>query len=318
MRKLIKIFFLIVSVVVVGGFIAGYTPNTDPLAIKAKYTNPASQFLKLDKDLIVHVRDEGKRDGSVLVMVHGSNASLQSWEPWVKKLGTDYRLISLDLPGHGLTGPHPGGVYTYESYVDVVDRVVERLGIKQMVLIGHSMGGAVGWRYALKHPQKIDGLVLIDAAGAAEPKERKLPMGIRMSQVPILKNIVEIVSPRYVYESSIKDSMGNKAAVDGAMVDRYWELNRYPGNREATTRRLSEASFYVDATKEQLASIKAPGLIMWGEDDPVFPAASATWFSEALPKSTLILYPAIGHTPMEEAPDKTATDVKKWLGQLNR
>lgn len=316
MKRVFKWLGVFLAVLLIGGFALGYAPDTEAEAMKAKYAYGASKFIDLAPGLSVHVRDEGKPDGRALVLIHGSNASLHTWEPWVKRLGNDYRIISLDLPGHGLTGSHPGGVYDYPVFVEVVDQVLAKLKVERAVFGGNSMGGGVTWLYALAHPEKVDGLLLVDAAGAPQWKARKVPIGFRLMRMPVVKELARYIAPRSMFVSSIKTSMSVHSVIDDALVDRYWELNRYPGNREATMKRFALAHNNKPASKEQLARIKAPVMIMWGEEDNLIPVSSATWFAEGLPGSKLVIYPKVGHIPMEEVPDRSAADVKAWLDGL--
>jgi pimeloyl-ACP methyl ester carboxylesterase len=316
MKRFAKWVAIILAVVLVGGFALGYTPDTDPAAMKAKYAGGASKFMDLGQGLSVHYRDQGKRDGRVLVLIHGSNASLHTWEPWVQRLGGEYRIITLDLPGHGLTGRHPGGVYDYPVFVDVVDKVMTRLGVARAVIGGNSMGGGVTWMYALAHPEKTDGLILVDAAGAPRWEAKSVPIGFRLARTPVINKLMLYISPRSIFEKSLLASISVKSLASPAMVDRYWELNRYPGNREATLQRFAYAHNNHPATKAQLSAIKAPVMIMWGAEDGLIPVSSAKWFADALPGAKSVIYPKVGHIPMEEVPDQSAADVKTWIGTL--
>jgi pimeloyl-ACP methyl ester carboxylesterase len=316
MKRFFKWLGIILLLAIAALFAWGYAPDTDPTAMKAKYGGGASQFVELQKGLNVHYRDEGKRDGRVVVLIHGSNASLHTWEPWVSQLGKDYRIISLDLPGHGLTGSHPGGVYDYPVFVDVVDRLMTKLGVEKAVIGGNSMGGGTAWLFALAHPEKTQALLLVDAGGAPQWQARKVPIGFQAMRTPVVKELARFIAPRSMFESSIQTSMSVKSKIDDALVDRYWELNRYPGNREATMKRFSLPHNNRPATKEMLAAIKVPTLIMWGEEDNLIPLKSARWFNEAIPGSKLVTYPNVGHIPMEEVPEKSAADVKAWLDGL--
>ncbi len=316
MKRIFKWLFGIVAVLFIGGLVIGYTPDTDATAMKAKYGGPTSQFLTLAPGLTVHVRDEGKRDGPALVLVHGSNASLHTWEPWVKRLGGAYRIVSLDLPGHGLTGTHPSGDYDYPIFVDVVDQVMNKLGIARAVVGGNSMGGGVTWMYALAHPEKVAGMILVDAAGAPRWEARKAPIGFRIARMPVLRDVAKIITPRSMIESSLQTSVSVKSVITDAAVDRYWELLRYPGNREATIKRFSYTHNNHAATKEKLAALKIPTLILWGEEDNLIPVRSAKWFADTIAGSKLIVYPKVGHIPMEEIPDQSAADVRAFLAVL--
>lgn len=316
MKRVLKWLGIILLVAIATLFFWGYAPDTDAAAMKAKYGGGASRFVELQPGLNVHYRDEGKRDGRVLVLIHGSNASLHTWEPWVKRLGNDYRIISMDLPGHGLTGVDPAGTYDNASYVGVVDRLLTKLGVGKAVIGGNSMGGGVSWMYALAHPEKTEALLLVDAGGQPQAKPDELPIGFRLMRMPIIKEAARLIAPRSIFESSIQNTMSVQSKIDNALIDRYWELNRYPGNREATMKRFSSPGSMKSGTKEQLATIKVPVLIMWGEADKLIPVSSARWFAEAIPGARLVVYPNVGHIPMEEVPDESAADVKAWLDAL--
>ena len=316
MKRFLKWLGIIFLVLIGAVFIWGYAPDTDAAAMKAKYGAGASQFAELQPGLTVHYRDQGKRGGRVLVLIHGSNASLHTWEPWVERLGSDYRIISMDLPGHGLTGSHPGGVYDYPVFVDVVDRLMSKLGVGKAVIGGNSMGGGTAWMYALAHPEKTEGLLLIDAAGAPVWQSKKTPIGFRLMRMPVVKELARFIAPRSMFESSLKTSMSVQSKIDDTLIDRYWDLNRYPGNREATMKRFALQHNNYPATKEKLAAIKAPVMIMWGEEDNLIPVGSARWFADALPGAKLVVYPKVGHIPMEEVPERSAADVKGWLDGL--
>lgn len=313
MKRIFKWLGIVLMVAIIGGVIVGWTPDTDPKEMRAKYTNAASQFLDLGGGLSVHIRDEGKRDGPAILLVHGSNASLHTWEPWVARLGDTYRIISLDLPGHGLTGPNPTGDYHYKAYVDVVDRVATQLKADRFTIGGNSMGGGVAWHYAVTHPDKVEGLVLVDAAGVPGWKSRKVPIGFRIARMPVIKELARIITPRSMIVKSLDTTLSNKAIIDDAMIDRYWELLRYPGNRKATLDRFALVHNVESATKPVMSRIKAPTLILWGAEDNLIPVSSGRWFADAIPGSKLIIYPAIGHAPMEEAADQSAKDVRVWL-----
>ena len=317
MKRLIKWFVLLLLAILAALFFWGYAPDTDAAQMEAKYGSAASRFAELEPGLRVHYRDEGNRDGRVLVLIHGSNASLHTWESWVAILGKDFRVISLDLPGHGLTGNNPAGRYDNASYVGVVDRLLTKLNVNKAVIGGNSMGGGVTWMYALAHPEKVEALLLVDSGGQPYAKSGDTPLGFRLMRMPVLKEAARFIAPRSIFESSVKTSMSVQSKIDDTLVDRYWELNRYPGNREATIQRFSNPNSMQSGTKEKLATIKIPVLILWGAQDNLIPVSSATWFAEAMPQAKLIIYPDVGHIPMEEIPEKSAGDVKVWLTGLN-
>ena len=314
MKRLLKYTLALLLVAVVALFLWGYAPDTDPTAMKVKYASASSQFIDVGGGLTMHVRDEGKRDGPVLVLLHGSNASLHTWEPWVARLKDKYRIISLDQIGHGLTGPNPAGKYDGDAFVATLDALMVKLGISKFALAGNSMGGFVAWEYALAHPDKLTHLVLIDAAGPPEDPNKKLPIGFKIARTPGLNKIALIITPRSLFDKSMRQSVLNQAIVTPAVIDRYWELNRYPGNREATLLRFAS---YAARNRDvgRLGEIKLPTLILWGAEDKLIPVSGADWFLARIAGAVRIVYPGIGHIPMEEAADRSAADLDAFLSK---
>jgi pimeloyl-ACP methyl ester carboxylesterase len=292
------------------------TPDIPVATLRAKYANEASQFVELSPGTTIHMRDEGPRAGFPVVLVHGSNASLHTWEPWVQRLtAKGYRVISLDLPAHGLSGPTPQGLYTSAAYVGIVEQLVDRLGLQRFVLGGNSMGGGVAWRYAVAHPDRLAGLILVDASGKPMPKGASPPLGFRLARVPVARDILASVTPRSLIESSFKQSVSNQAIATPAMVDRYWELLLYPGNRRATVQRFGQYSGD-DGAAAKLAGLSVPTLILWGREDKLIPVSVAEWFSRQIKGSRVTILDGIGHIPMEEAPDRSLAPVLELLGKV--
>jgi pimeloyl-ACP methyl ester carboxylesterase len=291
-----------------------WTSEGDAGALKAKYTDQRSRFLDLGGGLEVHVADEGPRQAPVLLLIHGSNASLHTWEPWAERLRDRYRIVRVDLPGHGLTGAHPDADYREETFVGVIDQVARQMRLPRFVIAGNSMGGEFAWKYAVAHPDKVRALVLIDASGAPDAQPKQVPIGFRIVQSPVLKPVVRHLTPRVVIEQSLKDSMSVDQVITPAMVDRYWELLIYPGNRDAT---LDRSGFpRRDASPAEMAQLTMPTLVMWGAEDRLIPLENGRWYASQIKGARLIAYPGVGHLPMEELPDRSAADLARWLGSV--
>lgn len=285
------------------------TPDIPIATLRAKYASPTSQFVTLAPGTEIHLRDEGVRSGFPIILLHGSNASLHAWEPWVARLKSRYRVITFDLPAHGLSGPVPSADYSTAAYVDITDKVVRHLGLARFAIGGNSMGGGVAWRYALAHPDRVAALILVDASGQPEPRGSDTPLALRIARMPVLRNVAASITPRSMVESSYLGSISNRAIATPAMIDRYWELLRYPGNRAATLDRFAGPR----PTPASPAAITAPTAIIWGAEDKFIPVASAAWFSTALPNARVTILDDIGHLPMEEAPDRSLAPVLRLL-----
>lgn len=313
MKRLLKILAVLLGLLAIA-FVLLRTPDTDAEAMRAKYGSEPSQFVTLENGQTVHLRDEGAKDAPALVLLHGSNADLHTWQPWVDALKDEYRVIRFDQIGHGLTGPSVTGTYEREDFVAGVEAVTDHLGLDRFVLAGSSMGGGITVGYALEHPERLNGIVLVGSAGAPVRREgdgRSLPM--KLAATPVINQVMAHVTPRSMVESSFKKMVTNQAIMTPEVVDRYWELLRYPGNRQATITRFGMARSAF--SEDQMADLNVPALLIWGAQDPLIPLSSGEWYDEHLPNSTLIAYPEIGHLPHEEEPG-TIADLSKWLLNL--
>jgi pimeloyl-ACP methyl ester carboxylesterase len=322
MRKTIILLLALIAISAIAIFAWGHAPDVPLVTLKAKYANAESEFVDLGNGLTVHLRDEGPKNAPAIILLHGSNASLHTWEQWTQSLKGKYRIIRFDQIGHGLTGPNPDNDYSIAAFVDTVDRVAANRGLTRFTLGGNSMGGGVSWAYAKAHPEKLDGLILVDASGAPDAKPKSLPIGFRIMGMPGINQLATIITPRSVIATSLKQSVSNQAVVNAAEIDEYWELLRRPGNRDATLRRFAERARAVAAAgatagqKEPTLSI--PTLILWGEEDKLIPVSAAHWFATHLPASQTHIFKKIGHLPMEEVADESAKLVETWLDSTPR
>ncbi len=311
MLKLLKYLMILLIVAIIGLGIWGYAPDRDVAELRAEYAGEPSQFVELPNGQTVHIRDTGPRDAPTLLLIHGSGASLHTWEGWADALGDDYRIIRYDQPGHGLTGPHISGDYSGKAFSDTAAMVMDHLGVSNYLVAGNSMGGWVAWTHALTYPERVKGLILVDASGAPSAAPRSIPIGFRLAQSPIVQPFITVFTPRSIIASTLEGSVADKEALTDAQVDRYWNLLRYPGNRQATLDRGKAAR--TPLTPETIAQINAPTLILWGSQDKLIPVDAARWFDKHIPDSNLVIYGDLGHIPMEEDAERTAKDVDSWL-----
>lgn len=279
-----------------------------------KYGQAPSQFIALESGAVAHVRDQGKADGPVLVLIHGSNASLHTWEPWVAILGAKYRIVTMDMPGHGLTGALPGDDYSRNGMVIFTHEVVSKLGLTRYAIGGNSMGGGIAAQYAEDYPDEVAALILVDASGLprkADP-HAKVPLGFQLARLPVLNKVMLYVSPRSIFAEGVRKVFVDQAKVSEAMIDRYYDLNLYDGNRRATGIRFRLPADD-GAVASRLGEIKVPVLILWGEKDGLIPVANAHEFEKRIAGAKTVIYPNVGHIPMEEVPDQSAADVDEFL-----
>ena len=210
----------------------------------------------------MHIRDEGNRAGPPLVLLHGAYASVHAWEPWVDELGDEFRLISFDLPGFGLTGAVPGGDYSRANMSRTLDQIMRLMKLERAIIVGHSMGGSVALQYALDHPQKIRGLILIRSGGMRCRSDEEVPSTFGLADFSWLQPILRCVTPHFMIERSLRDSVANPDNfVTDAQVTRYWELNRMIGSHESILQRRSLGTSS-PLLEGRLADITPPTLLI--------------------------------------------------------
>jgi pimeloyl-ACP methyl ester carboxylesterase len=279
--------------------------------LQSRWAAAPSQFVEV-QGMSVHLRDEGPRDDPLpILLLHGTSASLHTWDGWADELGRQRRVIRVDLPGFGLTGPFPGGDYRMPQYTAFITSLLDKLGIERVVLAGNSLGGQIAWETALVAPQRVAKLILVDAAGFPL-NSTSVPLGFRIARIPALADVVGRMLPRQMIESSLRNVYGNPDLVTPELVDRYYELTLRPGNREALVQRFSQRDD-PQLNPPRISRIGVPTLIIWGGRDQLIPPVNADLFNAAIKGSQLEIFPALGHVPQEEDPTATVAVVKKFL-----
>jgi len=291
---------------------ASWAPDRPVASLKARWAPPPSQFVRVE-GMDVHLRDEGPRDDPLpIVLIHGTSASLHTWDGWAEALKPTRRVIRFDLPAFGLTGPAPDGDYTLARYAGFVAHVLDQLQVKRVVLAGNSLGGGVAWKTAVGHPSRVAALVLVDSAGYPYAAE-SVPLGFRIARVPALAPLMRNVLPRRVIEASVRNVYGDPARVTPELVDRYYELTLREGNREALVQRFRELQ--KEELSAQVRQVRQPTLVLWGGRDRLIPPAQAERFRHDIAGSQVQVFEGLGHVPHEEDPAATVAAVQAFLAR---
>jgi pimeloyl-ACP methyl ester carboxylesterase len=270
------------------------------------YANGASKFIDVD-GMSVHYRDEGT--GPPLVLLHGTASSLHTWNAWTAALSAHHRILRMDLPGFGLTGPNRSGDYSIGSYVAFLEAFRQALGLTRFALAGNSLGGQIAWSYAVAHPERVTELILVDSAGF--PIE-KPALAFTLARVPVLSALLAEMDPRHMVRKTLREAYGDPSRVTPELVERYRLLTLREGNRGAFVARANAAR--TDRSAD-LSSLRVPTLVLWGQEDRLIPVSHASRFVEAIPGAELVLYEKVGHVPMEEIGERSAADVERFLSR---
>jgi len=324
MRHVLIILGIIVAVLV-GLFFYFSAADIPRATLEAKYATPPSQFVDLTYPSSLpdapaatgvtaraHYRIRGDVNAPTILLLHGSNASLFTWEPWSKTLSDQFRVISVDLPAHGLTGPTANRDYSGQGMVNFVKAFADKLNLKTFTLAGNSMGGAVAARFAEENPARVDHLILVDAAGMPSKQGDQIPVAFRLLRMGWLQGILSHIDPKPLVKEGLGDAIVEKKVLTDQMVQLYTDMALLEGERQATFERFNQVGDR-DAIRKDVGKLTMPVLILWGEQDHLIPAATAAMWKDAIPGAKVLIYAGVGHIPMEEVPNQSARDVREFL-----
>ncbi|MFT6918507.1 MAG: pimeloyl-ACP methyl ester carboxylesterase [Cognaticolwellia sp.] len=309
-----SLYLLLIAIVSLAIYLyVNKAPDRSVAELSQRWAPEPSQFLNI-AGMNIHLRDEGPiSDKEPIVLIHGTSASLHTWDGWVEVLKEQRRVIRFDLPAFGLTGPDPQNDYRIEHYADVVIAVLDKLQINKSVLAGNSLGGYIAWTTAVLHPDRVSKLILVDASGY--PYESKsMPLAFKLSKNPLTSLLLKNVLPRSLVARSIKNVYGNPDLVSDELVERYYQLSLREGNRSALKARFEQT--LPGPLAKKIQTIKQPTLLLWGKKDQLIPVKFGVQFAQEIPKSQLIVFDNLGHVPHEEDPQATVSAVIKFL-QVN-
>ena len=299
-----------ISFTVIGVLIAFWAPDVPVDALKSRWAKSPSTFLTVN-GMQVHLRDEGpKNELTPIVLLHGTSASLHTWDGWVAVMAKERRVIRFDLPGFGLTGPSPDDDYRLASYSKFVAAMLDALSVKKVILAGNSLGGNIAWATAAAYPDRIERLILVDSSGYAFTSD-SVPLGFRIAQTPSMNQLVSRILPRSLIENSVRNVYGDPAKVTTELVDRYYDLTVREGNRRALGLRFSQ--MLRGDQSEKIASLKLPVLILWGGKDRLIPPENADRFHRDIAASQLQIFDDLGHVPQEEDAARTVAAATKFI-----
>lgn len=306
-----SLYLVLIVVVFLGVYLyvnIAYDKSVEELS--KRWATEPSKFLSV-AGMNIHYRDEGpKSDKEPIVLIHGTSASLHTWDGWVEVLKEQRRVIRFDLPAFGLTGPDPQNNYSIERYAEVVIAVLDALKIDKSVLAGNSLGGYIAWATAVFHPDRVSKLVLVDASGYPYDPE-SVPLAFKLSQNPLASRLLKNVLPKSMVEKSVKNVYGNPDLVTDELVNRYYELSLREGNRSALKARFEQT--LPGALMDKIGTINVPTLLIWGRKDKLIPLKFGKRFKQEIVNSQLIVFDDLGHVPHEENPQKTVLAVLNFL-----
>ena len=320
MKTLLKWVGVLVVIILIFSIYRGTYLDIPRQEVEEKYALGESSFIILNNGARIHYRDEGNKKGPAIVLLHGFNASLFNFELLVPFLAKDFRLISLDLPAFGLTGAVPSTDYSTDTFINTVSGLTTYLGIEEFSIAGNSMGGHVAWRYALKFPEQVQGLILIAAGGIItddDLEERnqesdESPIVWQIMDSAFIRGVLHYFTPRFFADQGLRIAIFDSKLVTDSLVDQFHELALLEGSRDAILS-MTKVSDHRRSNPAILKKITSPTLVIHGAKDNLVHVENSKHYADNIPQITVKIYEEIGHMPMYEDPKRTSMDIREFL-----
>jgi pimeloyl-ACP methyl ester carboxylesterase len=256
----------------------------------------------------VFVQDSGPREAPVMLLLHGFGASLQAWDGWAPALEKNLRVLRIDIPGFGLSGPAVNQDYSDAADVARVIALLDQLGVQQVIMAGHSMGGRIAWNLAAAHPERVSQLVLLAPDGFPDPNAKS----DKTYEVPALLGLMQYSLPQWALRmGGVAPAFADNSQLTPQMMQRYHDMMLAPGVRTALLERMRQTRNSDPVAR--LQSIQVPVLLLWGEKDAFIPASNAQDYLKSMPQAKLVTLPGVGHVLHEEAPQASVQVVRDFL-----
>ena len=304
-----KTFALMAALFLALSLYLAWTPDLSREALLQSYSRAGTYPVKVGEQS-VFVQDSGPKDAPSLVLLHGFGASLQTWDAWADELEKDRRVVRIDVPGFGLSGPAANNDYSDAADVARLLALLDQLGLQQVALGGHSMGGRIAWNFAVAHPERVSHLILVSPDGFPDPNSTSE----NTYKVSPMLGLMQFSLPAWALKMGVAPAYGDDKLLTPETLRRYQDMLRAPGVRSAVIERMRQ-SRNIDPVP-LLQSLKMLVLLVWGEKDAFIPISNAQDYLKAIPQATLVSVPLAGHVVHEEAPMASVQAVQAFWAQF--
>jgi pimeloyl-ACP methyl ester carboxylesterase len=248
-------------------------------------------------------------DKPSVLLVHGFGAYKENWLRFSRYFKDDFHVVIVDLPGHGESVKGLDLSFTIENQVAWLNEFTQKIGLKDFHMAGNSMGGAITALYAGTYPEQVLTATLID------------PAGVNKHTAVIAEYLAKGINPLVVKKPSDFGKLMDFALEQKPFIP--WPITEVSGLRAIALKEVNEKIWadmqvgLTDAFQENLINIKAPTLIQWGEQDRVINYKNMEVFDALIPESTAHLLAGVGHAPMVEVPQESASLMIAYIETFN-
>ncbi|MFN3551922.1 MAG: alpha/beta fold hydrolase [Novosphingobium meiothermophilum] len=287
------------------------TPRLTVAQLRARYADRQSRYMTV-RGMEIHYKDEGPRKAPVLLMIHGSQSSLRTWDRIAVLLKPRYRIIRFDIPGYGLSGPVSDEAAASVLPVEITEGLLDGLGVKRLAAaVGVSSGGTMAMYLAARRPEMVARLILSNTP--SDPVDTS-----HMVQTPAFLAAQDRARRTGYQDYDFWDQYLSFFAGDPARISRrtrmeYWDFNRRSPERHpiAMVARIGDGK----QAAIEMAKITTPTFLVWGGGDPLLPEAAVNAITRYLKNATIskVLMPDVGHYPPLEVPDRFARWIETYV-----
>jgi pimeloyl-ACP methyl ester carboxylesterase len=320
----IKLFVLFLLFVVNSVLIAAQGSKT-----AEELADPNGQFIEIDGVSIYYI-EEGEAENPAILLLHGFGASTFSWRDNMDALAeAGYRVIAFDRPPYGLSSKSTEIEYNSTYYVQLTSDLMDALQIESAVMVGHSAGGGVIANFAAAYPERVDALIFVAgavaiegdsfAAGNQEEGEESslggligAASGLNPESPFAIAAVRALITPER-FAGILTSTYYNQKVVTEEVIAGYQRPLLMEGWERAFLRLFSSERGSTPLAPDTLEALDIPTLLIWGREDTVVPLRAGERLTEFISGAELIVYPEIGHMPMEEDVEQFNADVVGWL-----
>ncbi len=292
----------------------------DRATITERHADAQSRFVDVD-GVRVHLKDQGR--GPAILLVHGTLGDLSDWDGWAAALSSRYRVLRLDLPGFGLTGPVRSGNYSVDRHLSLVDGLMDELGIERFAIAGISYGGLVAFRYAATRTDRVTALILANSAGIetgrpGAPASAASAAPASGSAAPQRRSIFHdpVVTADDV-RNNLLHMVNDASVITPQMVQRKLDYLNIQGRGEESA--AGRNSYERGNPHRVLAHVRAPALVLWGSGNRALDTRTADEFAAAMKNACSVqrvLVPDGGHLLIVDQAARSAAVALDFLDRL--
>lgn len=284
------------------------------------------------EDVRISYIDEGPREAPALLFIHGLGGALDNWDYNIPYFREKYRCLAIDMPGFGNSEQDDEFPYTLEWYTDIVAAFLDKMDVQRATLIGNSMGGHAAAYTAIRHPEVVERLVLVDASGTFGPgglQEKLLVHFPKLAETIVLRIAGKHLAkgPDHFVKWLDETNISNPEGAGFYKIDtpqekdfrkRMLELARHYGYTEAYPKYIRAIlgvgrSILATPLNERLDEIKCPTFIWWGKEDRVVPLEEGDKYLNGIEGARMVIVEEVGHVGMIERPELFNHTVDRFI-----